>query len=336
MINLKNDYSTIIDKKVFYDLEKKLNNKYDGYGLDSETKKLNKLICNKCNKDVDTYILSGGTLTNVIGLNKILNNPYDSVMCVPTSHINVHESGAIESSGHKIIYLPCINGKINISKIEETYNSYVDFHMVKPKVIYLSNSTELGETYSLKELTEIYKIARKLHLYVFIDGARLAQALVKEKYDLKEIASICDMFYLGGTKLGLPYGELLIIVNNELKKDFKYLLKNKLGLLAKGFVPAIMFNSLLENDHYLELARHSYDLAKKLAKELKEFLAYPQQTNQVFLRFNNDFVASIKNKISFELWERGSKSSIIRLVTSYATTLDEINQATSLLRCQGD
>ena len=335
MINLKNDYSTIIDKKIFHDLEKKLNNRYDGYGLDVETKKLNKLVKEKCNKDVDSYILSGGTITNVIGLSKMLSNPYDSVLCTSTSHINVHETGAIESSGHKIIYLPNINGKIDIKKIEETVSLYSDFHMVKPKVIYLSNASELGETYSLKELEEIYKIAKKLKLYVFIDGARLGVAQVKEKYSLSDIAKVCDMFYLGGTKLGLPYGELLVIVNDELKKDFKYFLKNKLGLLAKGFVPAIMFNSFLEDDYYLTLAKTSIDYAKKIAKELKEFLVYPQETNQLFLKFSNDTISRIRNKISFEIWEKGSKFSIIRLVTSFANTADEINSAIESLKEEG-
>lgn len=331
MINLKNDYSSIIDKKIFLDLEKKLNNKYDGYGLDLESKKLNKLVCNKCQKDVDTYILSGGTITNIIGLSKILSNPYDGVMCVSSSHINVHETAAIESSGHKIIYLPSIGGKIDISKIEETYFSYTDFHMVKPKAIYLSNASELGETYSLVELKEIYRIAKKHNLYVFIDGARLAQAFYKEKYTFSDIAKVCDMFYFGGTKLGLPYGELLIIVNDLLKKDFKYLLKNKLGLLAKGFVPAILFNSLLEDDYYLSLAKASQDKAKIIASKLKDFLAYPLQTNQIFLRYDNDFVDKLKKKIMFEVWERNDKSSIIRLVTSYDTPSDDVSKALDLL-----
>ncbi len=332
MINLRNDYSSIASKDVLQHLLKKADKKYVGYGLDNETKKLNQLVKLKCQKDVDSYVLSGGTITNVIALNKMLTNPYDAIMCVPTSHINVHESGAIESSGHKIIYLPNINGKIDISKIEETYSSFIDFHMVKPRVIYLSNSTELGEVYSLNELKKIYSIAKKLKMYLFIDGARLPQALVKGNYTLKDIASTCDMFYLGGTKLGLPYGELLIIVNDELKKDFKYLLKNKLGLLSKGFVGAIMFNYYLENDYYLSLAKNSQNQMKKLVKELKDLLVYPVETNQAFLSLSNIAINKIKNKIDFEIWEKNSKSSIIRLVTSFDTTNEDVTSCIKIIK----
>ena len=332
MINLRNDYSSIATEEILQQLLKKSKKKYVGYGLDSETKKLNQLVKEKCQKDVDTYVLSGGTITNVIALNKILSNPYDAIMCVPTSHINVHETGAIESSGHKIIHLPNINGKIDVSKIEETYLSFIDFHMVKPRAIYLSNTTELGEVYSLNEIKEIYKIAKKLKLYLFIDGARLAQALVKGKYSLKDISNCCDMFYLGGTKLGLPYGELLVIVNDDLKKDFKYLLKNKLGLLSKGFVGAIMFNYFLENDYYLTLAKHSQDQMEKLSKELKPLLFYPVETNQAFLKVDNLVISNIKNKIDFEIWEKGASSSIIRFVTSFDTTNEEIALAINIVK----
>jgi len=332
MINLKNDYNTIGDKKILEELLKYSDLKFVGYGEDTKTKELNEYIKKLCNKDVDTYVLAGGTITNVIGLNKMLLNPYDAIITVSSSHINVHETGAIESTGHKIIYTPNINGKIDIDKIEETYKKFVDNHMVMPKALYLSNATELGETYSIKELKEISNICKKLNLYFFIDGARLPQALVSEGYKIGDIASLCDMFYIGGTKLGLPYGELLIIVNDELKTNFKYLIKNKLGMLAKGFVGAIMFLAYLKDDYYLSLARNSINMANILREELKDYLIYPNKTNQVFIKLSQDKVDKLSKYVEFEIWEINNNYTVIRLVSSFNTKLEEITETVKIIK----
>ena len=332
MINLKNDYNTIGDKKILEALIKYSDEKYIGYGEDIKTKELNELVNKICNKDVDSYVLAGGTLTNVIGLNQMLKYSYEGVITVASSHINVHETAALEATGHKIIYTPAILGKIDISKIEETFNLYTDNHMVMPKALYLANATELGETYTLAELKEISAICKKLGLYFFIDGARLPQALVSGGYTLADIAGLCDIFYLGGTKLGLPYGELLMIVNDELKTNFKYLIKNKLGMLAKGFVGAIMFNAFLKDDYYLKLANNSINMANIIREELKDYLIYPNNTNQVFIKLDNEKYDDIKDEIACEIWENHEEYKVVRLVTAFNTNKIDVLEAVKIIK----
>ena len=326
-VNLKNDYNTIADKKILEALIKHNNEKNIGYGEDIHSKELNEMVNSILDKNVDTYVLAGGTITNVIGLNQMLKSPYEAVMAVKSAHINVHETGAIEATGHKVIYLENIYGKVDINKIEDTYKKYTDNHMVLPKALYISNATELGETYTLDELKKIYNITRKLNIYLFIDGARLPEALVSGGYSLKDISNYCDMFYLGGTKLGLPFGEMLIIVNDSLKNNFKYMLKNRLGLFAKGFVGAIMFKEYLKDDYYLSLAKQEKDMADMLREELGKYIIYINETNQVFLKVKTSLIHELNKYILFEVWEDLGEMSVIRLVTSYATTKDEIDEA---------
>lgn len=326
-VNLKNDYNTIADKKILEALIKHNNEKNIGYGEDIHSKELNEMVNSILDKNVDTYVLAGGTITNVIGLNQMLKSPYEAVMAVKSAHINVHETGAIEATGHKVIYLDNISGKVDINKIEDTYKMYTDNHMVLPKALYISNATELGETYTIDELKEIYNITRKLNIYLFIDGARLPEALVSGGYSLKDISNYCDMFYLGGTKLGLPFGEMLIIVNDSLKNNFKYMLKNRLGLFAKGFVGAIMFKEYLKDDYYLSLAKQEKDMADMLREALGKYIIYKNETNQVFLKVKTSLINELNKYILFEVWEDLGEMSVIRLVTSYATTKDEIYEA---------
>ena len=324
-LNFKNDYNTIADKKILNELLKLADEKNIGYGEDYHSIKLNELVNEMVGLNTDTYVLSGGTITNVIGLNQILNHSYDAVITGENSHINVHETGALEATGHKIILTPLKNGKIDIDKIVDTYNLYRDNHMVMPKALYLSDANELGLTYTKDELKRISEICKKLNLYFFIDGARLPIALVAEGYSLAFIASICDMFYLGGTKNGLPYGELLIIVNDDLKPNFKYLLKNKLGMLAKGFVGAIMFKAYLEDDYYLALANKAYLYANEIRNKLTKYIIYNNNTNQIYLKLNKEDVLNLANYVEFEIWEESNEYEVIRLVTSFSTTKEEIS-----------
>ena len=332
MINLRNDYNIIGDNKILEELLKYSDEKYVGYGEDKVSLELCAIMKDKTGLDVETFVLPGGTATNVIGLCEMLKYPYEAVMTVSSSHINVHETGALEATGHKIIYVPNILGKIDIKKIEETFNNYSDNHMVLPKALYISNATELGEVYTIDELKEISKICKKLGLYFFIDGARLSLALACEQYNLKDIANLCDMFYLGGTKIGLPFGELLVITNDELKHNFKYLIKNKLGLFAIGFVGAIMFKRLLQDDYYLFLAKKEIEKADILRKELNKYLIYPNNTNQVFIKVNYDLFNVLKEKVEFEVWERHQDYVVIRFVTSIKTTIDEIKEVVKLFK----
>ena len=332
MINLRNDYNIIGDEKILEELVKYSDKKFIGYGEDELSSELETIVREKTKTNVDCYVLPGGTATNVIGLSQMLKYPYEAVITVSSSHINVHETGALESCGHKIIYTPSFLGKVDIKRIEETFNNFTDNHMVMPKALYLSNATELGETYSLEELKEISKLCKRLGLYFFLDGARLPVAMASEGYSFSDIAAICDMFYLGGTKIGLPYGELLVIVNEELKNNFKYLLKNKLGLLAKGFVGSIMFKKLLQDDYYLVLAKKENMQSDKLRKELKDFIIYPNKTNQVFLKIDYNLYNKLKEEVEFEVWERHEDYIVIRLVTSIKTSDQEISDVIKLFK----
>ena len=324
-LNFKNDYNTIGDIKILNKLIEYKDEKNIGYGEDYHSKELNDMVNSIIGKNSDTYILSGGTITNVIGLSQILKYPYEAVITGENSHINVHETGAIESASHKIILTPLKNGKIDISKIKDTYNKFTDNHMVLPKCLYLSDANELGLTYTIEELKEISNICKELNLYFFIDGARLPESLVSEGYTLKDIASLCDMFYLGGTKNGLPFGELLVIINDELKPNFKFLLKNKLGLLAKGFVGAIMFKEYLKDNYYLTLANKALTYANKIRDRLNKYLIYPNKTNQIFIKVSNEIFDKLNEQVEFEIWEVSDSYKVIRLVTSYNTSDNEIN-----------
>ena len=323
-LNFKNDYNTIGDKKILNALLNLSNEKNIGYGEDYHTLELNKLVNNIIGKNADSYVLAGGTVTNIVAINQILKYSYEAVITGENSHINVHETGALEATGHKIILTPLKDGKIDIDKIEDTYNLYRDNHMVLPKMLYLSDANELGLAYTLDELKRISKLCKKLKLYFFIDGARLPIALAAEGYTLKDIASLCDMFYVGGTKNGLPYGELLIIVNDELKTNFKYLLKNKLGMLAKGFIGAIMFKAYLENDYYLDMAKIALMYADRIREEFDKYIIYRNNTNQIYLKLNKAKVVELEKYVDFEIWEEASDYEVIRLVTSYATKNEEV------------
>ncbi len=331
-LNFKNDYNTIGDYKILNALLELRDEKNIGYGEDYHTIKLNELVNKIINKNADSYVLAGGTVTNIVALNQVLKYSYEAVITGENSHINVHETGALEATGHKIILTPLKDGKIDIDKIEATYNLYRDNHMVMPKALYLSNANELGITYTLDELKKISKLCKKLDLYFFIDGARLPIALAAEGYSLKDIANVCDMFYVGGTKNGLPYGELLIIVNDELKTNFKYLLKNKLGMLAKGFIGAIMFKAYLENDYYLELANKALVHANKIREEFDKYIVYRNNTNQIYLKLDKDKVKELEKCVDFEIWEENNDYEVIRLVTSFATKAEEVTSLVEVFK----
>lgn len=329
MYSFRNDYNTICAPKVLDAIVKFNNEQNIGYGEDYHTKNVNEILKNITKKNVDSYILAGGTMTNIVGLCQIMKMPFEAVMAVDTAHINVHETGAIESSGHKIIHLNGENGKVVPSEVKDVYHKYIDHHMVKPKVVYVSNSTEIGTIYTKEELISLRKVCDELGLYLFLDGARLGIALTAQGNDLTlaDIAAYTDMFYIGGTKCGAPYGECLVIVNDNLKADMKYLIKNKLALLSKGFVGAICFEALLTNDYYLELASHANKCAEVLRNALKDYIYYDNPTNQVFIKVKKTISEALALNYSFELWEPVNETEeVIRLVTSYSTDMQMVEK----------
>ena len=314
-----------------------INNVYVGYGLDTESISAeNKIKTLINNFDASVYFTVGGTSTNKIVIAHALPS-YGAVIACDSGHINVHETGAIEATGHKVITVPNINGKLTAKGVEELVLGHPDFHMVKPGIVYISNSTEYGTVYTKEELISLSNVCKKYHLYFYIDGARLGCALTSKvcDYSIAELAALCDAFYIGGTKNGLILGEALVVINKTLNSDIRYAIKCHGGMYAKGFVNGIMFNELFTDNLFFEIAKKENDLSEKLYNELKqlgvEFL-FTQETNQIFPIFPNDVVEKLKNDISFEVWSTFNDKTCIRFVTSFLTTNDDIINVIKLIK----
>lgn len=307
-----------------------------GYSEDKYSDKARELIRNMCGTpDADVHFLVGGTQTNTVVIKSILR-PHQGVLCADTGHINVHETGAIESTGHKVLSLPSKNGKITARQVLDAYHNHWNDenheHMVQPGMVYISFSTEVGTLYSKAELTAMYDVCRQCHLPLFIDGARLGYGLTSEENDvtLKEFASLCDVFYIGGTKCGTLFGEALVIVNPGLKQDFRYMIKQDGGLLAKGFLLGIQFLTLLQNDLYFNITRHANRLAYKLRDAFHEkgysfFMESP--TNQQFPILPNRHLKQLSKKYAYSFWTAvDNEHSAVRFCTDWATTEENVDK----------
>lgn len=307
-----------------------------GYGNDEYTKYAIAAVKRVCKKeDIDVHMLVGGTQTNMTVIASILK-PYQAVICAQTGHINVHEAGAIESCGHKILTVESEDGKITASQINRVAKEHLEgdmaIHMVMPKMVFISLPTECGTNYTKKELEEIYNACKENNMYLYIDGARLGYGLVAKDMDLKmeDIPNLCDVFYIGGTKVGALFGEAVVIVNEALKTDFRYYIKQKGALLAKGRLLGIQFETLLENDLYFNLSRHAVDLAMKIRDTLleKEYkLLYDSYTNQQFVIIPNDKLKELNKEFSFlKVKEIDENNTAVRICTSWATTDENVEQ----------
>lgn len=334
MLFFKNDYNSlgcpeIMNKLALLSLENNI-----GYGEDIHSKNAKELIRVKLNdKNAQIYFLSGGTITNRIGLYACLK-PYEAVIGATTSHINVHETGALESTGHKVLTVPACDGKIKIKDIEALLSVHNSSHMVKPKCVYISESTELGTTYTKEEINALYSFCKENDLYLFIDGARLGVAMIDTGIDFEFIAKHSDVFYIGGTKNGAPLGEALVIINDDIKKDFAYLLKNQGGLLAKGFLPGVIFEEFFRNDLYLKNARNSYVSANKLREVFKKHKieeVYKNNTNQIFVKLSYSLNEKLKEYVLYEECERNEDYLIVRFVTNFNTKAKEIEKFDEIL-----
>jgi threonine aldolase len=328
MYSFKNDYSELAHQDVMDLMIKTLSEQNNGYGLDVHTEKAKMLIKKYLTPNVDIHLLVGGTSANKIVISHLLK-PYQAVISVATGHINVHETGAIEACGHKVLTVKGADGKITPQEIAEVCRVHSDEHMVMPKMVYLSDSTEIGTIYTKKELAAISKACKDLGLYLYLDGARLGVALTAKENDLTldDIARLTDTFYIGGTKNGALIGEAVVIVNPDLKDDFRFSIKQNGGLLAKGFLTGIQFEALFTDNLFFRLAQHANDAARILKEGLKAInvkFASDSPTNQQFIILDNDIIAELEKHYLFEIWEKQQNRSSIRLVTSWATDMNEI------------
>ena len=323
--SFRNDYSSICHKKVLEKLIECQNEQNIGYGEDTHTANAKKMIQDKIKNKSAVYFLIGGTQTNMTVISHILK-PYEAVIACETGHINVHETGAIEGRGHKVLTVKGVDGKLTPELVLEVLNKHSDYHMVKPKMIYISNTTEIGSIYKLDELKALYKCAKANNLYLFLDGARLASALAASDIDYPDYAKYTDVFYIGGTKNGAYIGEAVVINNLDLADEFQYSIKHSGAMLAKGFVASIPYEVLMEGNLYKEIGKQENDCANYLTKELKA-LGYKffsnSPTNQIFVIVSNELKEYIAKEYDFEAWEKISDNEVaIRFVTSFTTTLD--------------
>ena len=296
-----------------------------GYGEDSLSIKATELIKNKIeNNTASVHFVSGGTQANLIVLASILK-PYESVIAAKTSHICVHEAGAIEATGHKINEIETTDGKITVKQIREVYEEHNMEHMVIPKVVFISNATELGTVYTKKEIQEISDFCKELGLYLYLDGARIGTALASKVNDLdfSDLGKFVDVFYIGGTKNGALLGEAIVINRTDLQEKFRSHLKQRGALLAKGRVIGAQFLELFKDDLYIDLAKHANTMADKLTNGIREqgygFLT-DSPTNQIFPIIPNSIISKLEELYGFYVWVKVDEdNSAIRLVTSWAT-----------------
>ena len=327
--SFKNDYSegahpTILQKLVETNLTQTV-----GYGEDEFCDEARELIKKQLKKEAEIHFVSGGTQANLIVISSILK-PYESVIAAETGHIAVHETGAIEATGHKINTIATSDGKISAIQIEKVLKLHTDEHMVKPKMVYISNSTEVGSVYTKAELKSIYDFCQENNLILFVDGARLGSALTSSKCDLtlEDMANLCDVFYIGGTKNGALIGEAIVFNKLDLNENFRFHIKQKGGMLAKGRLIGIQFSELFRNDLFFEMGKHANKMAEKLAKNISnkgfEFLTEPS-SNQIFPIFPNELIAKLQHHFEFFVWEKiDEEKSAIRLVTSWATPEEKV------------
>lgn len=337
--SFKNDYSegchpNILQALLQYNLDQQA-----GYGDDEYSLKAKELIKARINKkDSDVYLVSGGTQANLIVISSILK-PYQCAISASTGHILNNETGAIEATGHKILSIETEDGKLKPSDIIPVLESHKNVpHQVMPKLVYISNSTELGTIYKAKELEELSEFCKQNRLYLFMDGARLGHGLTSEISDLtlERVAELTDIFYLGGTKNGALIGEAVVINNPDLQEDFGFNIKQKGALLAKGRLLGIQFMELMKNDLYFDLAKHANQQAMKIKNTLKEkgvkFLS-DTYTNQIFPILSNELIQVLSESFEFYVWKTiDEEFSAIRLITSWNTNDDAVNRFIEIIR----
>lgn len=312
-----------------------------GYGLDPYCESAAARIRSLCGTpDADVHFLVGGTQTNTTVIAAILR-PWQGAIATSEGHIAVHETGAIEASGHKVLTLPSHDAKMDAAELRALCTAHFaddsSEHTVQPGLIYISHPTESGTLYSLAELKAIRAVCSEFHLPLFIDGARLAYGLAAEGTDvtLTDIAHLSDVFYIGGTKVGALFGEAVVITNDALKKDFRYMIKQRGGMLAKGRLLGIQFDTLLKDNLYFQLGEHADQLAMKirgscLGKGLSLYVDSP--TNQQFVVFPDKLLEKLEKDFSFSFIAKpGATHTVVRICTSWATTESSVQTLCSAI-----
>ena len=331
MIYLKNDYSEgahprVLSALIETNLEATTSYGEDEYCAKAAAKIKKVFAC----PDADVHFLVGGTQTNQTALSAFLR-PWEAAVGTELAHIATHETGSIEATGHKVLTAHAPDGLLTPAMVEEICSRHESEHMVKPKILYISDSTEVGTIYHKAELAALSECAHQRDMYLYLDGARLASALTSPENDIapEDLAKYCDAFYVGGTKNGALFGEALVLVNDALKPDFRYGLKQHGGMLAKGRLLGVQFDELFTDGLWFTIAGHANKLAKKLQDGIVEkgySLLVHSPSNQIFPIFPDALVKKLAESFAFE--EQGAAGeglTCIRLVTSWATKEDAVD-----------
>ena len=342
MIYFHNDYSEGCHEKVLAALTRTNLEQTPGYGEDHYCAEAADLIRKACNApEMAVHFLVGGTQANLTVIDAALR-PHQAAVSAELGHINSHETGAVEATGHKVMALPSTDGKITAEQVakmvEEHYASASFEHTTQPKLVYISSPSELGTMYSLAELEALSAVCRAKGLYLFLDGARLGYGLAAQDNDvtLADLARLCDVFYIGGTKVGALFGEAVCITNPALKEDFRYLIKQHGGMLAKGRLLGVQFKALFEDGLYFELGKHAVAMADKIRATLEELgvpSLVPGTTNQIFPILSDALLAELGKEFTFVEQERVSPTHrAVRFCTSWATTEQNTDSLSACLR----
>ena len=336
MIRFECDYGEGAAQPVLDLLQKTNLEQTPGYGMDDYCDQARGLIRKLCDApDAGVHFFVGATQANFTVVDALLK-PWQGVLCADSGHINVHETGAVEATGHKCLALPSVQGKITAQQVRDAYDAHwadaSHEHIAQPGMVYISNPTEDGTLYTKEELTDLSATCYDCGLCLFVDGARMAYGLASEANDLnlQDYANLCDVFYLGGTKCGALFGEAVIINNPDLDQDFRYAIKQHGAMLAKGRLLGLQFDTLFTDDLYFKISAHADELAMKLKKIFLEKgygLRYDSYTNQQFPILPDSHIEKLKEKYVFEFWEKVSDTeSAVRFCTSWATKPEVVDE----------
>lgn len=339
MIFFKNDYGSGAHPQVMEALNKTNTDNTVGYGMDQYCAKaadtIRKVI--KCDS-ADVHFTMAGTQTNLTVIGAVLR-PHEAVISAETGHVCVHEAGAIEATGHKVIHVPTPDGKLRPADIDKVMKQHCNAHWVRPKMIYISNLTETGLIYTKAELTALREKCDEHGLYVYMDGARLAMALTQKDMDLtfEDLPKLCDVFYIGGTKCGTLFGEVIVLVNDSMKHDFNRIMKQKGAVLAKGRLLGVQFQAIFEDDLYLKLGKHCNNLAWQLIDAIKENgyeFMWPPCSNMIFPILPMSVVKELdKNDVLYDDFEEiENDKAVMRLCTSWSTTQEEVDKFIEIIK----
>ncbi|MBR5318341.1 MAG: low specificity L-threonine aldolase [Peptococcaceae bacterium] len=341
MLSFENDYSEGAHEKI---LQRFLETNFvqvPGYGNDPYSESAKEKIRAACQcPQAEIFFLTGGTQTNAVVIDSMLQ-AYEGVVSAQTGHVNAHEAGAIEYTGHKVMPLPQYDGKMKAEDLESLLKTFWQDesheHMVFPGMVYISHPTEYGTLYTKQELTDLSAVCRRYHIPLYLDGARLGYGLMSRQTDvtLPDIAELCDVFYIGGTKVGALCSEAVVFTKNNMPKYFLTHVKQHGALLAKGRLAGVQFDTLFTDNLYFEISKHAIDMAELLKQGLAE-KGYPffidSPTNQQFIILEDEKMETLKEQVRFCFWEKlDDTHTVVRFATSWATPEENIRKLMELL-----